>query len=825
MRAPLSWLRDYAPLEAPVDDLAATLSALGLVVEGVHHVGGGLGGVVVSKVLGIRRHPDADRIRLVDVDAGNGEVAQIVCGAWNFAEGDLVPLARVGAVLPGGMEISRRKMRGEWSDGMLCSASELDIPEPPGSADGTGPGLMILPRGLAEPGAPLADALELGPDVVFDLDVSSNRPDALCMAGVARDLAAALGEPWAALSSGSVLPPVDRSVGVAPITVEAGDLCPRFVGTVFEDVPLGASPAWIARRLTLAGMRPISAVVDVSNYVMLDVGQPNHAYDLDRLGGGGILVRRGAPGEILETLDGVSRTLGPEDCVICDATGGAVGVGGIMGGASAEIGPGTTRVLLETAWFQPMAIARTGSRLGLHSEARVRFERGVDPEVAPWAVERFAALLAAVAPAASGGRTLRRGPSSDVRDDAHMPAPAVVRVRTARVNAILGTDLDDGDVAGLLGPIGFRAEAPEPGVHAVTVPSWRLDSAREIDVIEEVARLWGYGRIERTVPAARGGSGGLTGRQRDRRFVRQALAGAGFDEAWTSTFLAPGDLERAGLDPAAVEVENPLDRSESILRTALLPGLLKAVKFNMDRQGVDVRLFEVGTVFFLPGEGRVTPEEVEHVAAIVGPGPATEGAGAVRGGAGGAGGAGAVRAAVLAWSYLAEALGISGVSLSAAAVPGMHPSRAANIVAGDGALIGAVGEVAPEVRAAYGLGGRVGYLTASLDALLGVARRRRQARDVSRFPGSDVDLAFVVDERVPAAAVLATLREAGGELLEAASLFDVFRGGQVGTGRRSLAFRLRFRASDRTLAEGEIAAARQREIDAVTAAHGAELRG
>ncbi|MGH9056588.1 MAG: phenylalanine--tRNA ligase subunit beta [Acidimicrobiales bacterium] len=811
MRAPLSWLRDYAPLDAGVDDLASRLSELGLVVDGVEHVGAGIGDVMVARVLGIRAHPDADRIRLVDVDAG-GDALQIVCGAWNFEVGDLVPLAPVGAVLPGGFTISRRKMRGQWSNGMLCSPEELELPVPAGAADG----LLVLPPALAAPGTPLTDALGLQPDVVFDLDVSPNRPDALSIAGVARDLAAALGERWshpAGLPAGPPPVAIDPSVGTAPVTLKAGDLCSRFAATILEGVPEGPSPAWMSRRLVLAGMRPISAVVDVSNYVMLDLGQPNHAYDLDRLGGGGILVRRGNPGEVLETLDGVSRSLGPEDCVICDAAGTPVGLGGVMGGASAEIAGGTRRVLLEAAWFNPLAIARTGIRLGLHSEARVRFERGVDPALAPAATERFVALLASVAGA---GSALRRGPTVDAVDSASLPTSPSVRVRTSRVNSILGTALGDADVARLLAPIGFDATPESPGVFSVRVPTWRLESGREIDVVEEVARMWGYRRIERTLPGGtRAGAGGLTFRQRERRLVRDVMVGAGFDEAWTTTFLAPGDLERAGLGDlgaGAVEVENPLDRSESILRAALLPGLLKAARSNADRQAPGVRLFEIGHVFGPPPAGRATPDEPEHLGAIV--------TGARPGD-----GAAAASEAVRAWLSLAGALRLDGCRMQAATVPGLHPGRAVCLVGASGASLGSLGEVDPEVLAAYGLQQRVGYLAVSLDAVATFPRRGWQAHDVSRFPASDFDLAFAVGDEVAAGEVLSTLAAAGGELLEGATLFDVYRGEQVGPGRRSLAFRLRLRAADRTLGEEELAEVRRRAVAAVSEAHGGELRG
>ena len=793
MRAPLSWLRDYAPLDAPIERLTEVLSELGLVVDGVEEVGAGLGDVVVAKVLAIRPHPDADRIRLVDVDPGDGGPLQIVCGAWNFQEGDLVPLAPVGAVLPGDFAISKRKMRGEVSHGMLCSASELRMDDGPEAAKG----LMVLEPDLAPPGTPLVEALHLPPpDVVFDLDITPNRPDALCMAGVARDLAAALGEEWH-WPAEPASPPIDAGLPAASITVESGDLCPRFTGTLLEGVPEGSSPEWMARRLTLAGMRPINAVVDVSNYVMLDLGQPNHAYDQERLGGGGILVRRGHDGERLTTLDDVERQLTPADCVICDADGIAVGVGGVMGGASAEIAPGTKRVLLECAYFDPAAIARTGNRLGLHSEARTRFERGVDPGVAERAVARFCALLASI----PGGEGLRRGPMTDARHPS-LPESPVIRLRTERVRGLLGVDLDAPLVAQMLTPLGFRCE-PVDGGFEVTVPTWRLEVSREIDLVEEVARMWGYHRIERTVPAgSRQRSGGLDPRQRERRVVRHVLSGAGLYEAWTTTFLAPGDLEQAGLDAAAVEVENPLDRSESLLRTSLLPGLLKALRFNLDRQLDDLALFEIGRVFFVPGEGEIRPGESEHVAvAVLPPAAAAKDDTA------------AVTAAIRVWQWLAGSLRLADPSIDAAPVPGLHPGRSARVKAGS-TVVGEVGEVDPDVVAAYGLAGRIGWLRMSFDDLAGAPRRPKLAVEVSRFPASDIDLAFVVGDDVPAADLLTALGAAGGDRVEDVSLFDVFRGPSLGDGRRSLALRVRARSMDATLSDTDLAALRQKLIDA-----------
>jgi phenylalanyl-tRNA synthetase beta chain len=821
MRAPLSWIREFAPVEGEPAALAAALSSLGLVVEGVQLVGEGLDHVVVARVLGTAVHPRADRVQLVDVDPGDGSPVHVVCGAFNFGPGDLVPLARPGTRLPGGMEIGRRKVRGEWSDGMLCSAAELGLGEDHS-------GILVLPPG-AEPGASTADALGIGIDVVFDLDVTPNRPDALSVAGVARDLAARLKVPFAvpeppplrsghagqalrsghagqalrsghagqALRSGhagQALP--GGEPGKVTVTVDADDLCPRFTATRLEGVQVGPSPSWMATRLTLAGMRPINNVVDVSNYVMLELGQPNHPYDLDRLGGGGLLVRRGRPGEIVVTLDEVERPVGPDDCLICDADGAPVGIGGIMGGASSEIADSTATVLLEAAWFLPLAVARTSARLGLRTEASVRFERGVDPEVTTTAVARFCQLAAAIDAGVAEGATV------DVRGS--LPEPARVVLRTERVNAILGTALGPDDVTGYLEPIGFPCEPGGDGTFRVAIPSWRPDCEREIDVIEEVGRHHGYDRIPRTLPLTAAVGGGLTPYQRDRRAVRSLLAGLGVNEAWSNSFLTPEDLARAGLPSEAVEVENPLAQEESALRTSLLPGLLRALATNASHRNPDVCLFEMGHVFLPARPGEERPPEPEHLAVVLAGRPAPE--------------------ATRVWTVLADALGLDDLRCVPHAVPGLHPTRSAQIHQREGP-VGALGEVDPDVLAAHDLEAPVAWLEVDLGTLLTLPRRPRVHRPVSRYPSADVDLAFVLDEGVAAAAVLEVLRRTAGDLLEDAWLFDVFRGPQLGEGRRSLAFRLRFSALDHTLAEDELAALRARCIDAVESSLGARLRG
>jgi phenylalanyl-tRNA synthetase beta chain len=794
MRIPLSWLRDFAPIEVPTDELTSVLNELGLIVDGVERIGEGLGDVVVARVTDIRAIPGADRIRHVTVDAG-GDPVEVVCGAWNFEVGDVVPLAPVGTVLPNGMEIARRKMRGAVSNGMLCSPAELHLAEDAG-------GLMLLPGDL-DPGTPLPDALGLEADVVYELDITPNRPDAMSVAGVARDVAAALRVPFSVPDL-----PLDEqgpeAGTLATVQVDDYDLCPLFVARAMTDVKVGESPKWMARRLTLAGMRPINSVVDASNYVMLELGQPNHPYDLDRLPGGGLRVRAARPGEKVTTLDGVERSVGEgggRDCLICDGDDTPVGLAGIMGGESSEIGPGTTRVLLEVAYFTPMAIARTSKRLGLRSEASARFERGCDPDVVELAAARVCALVA------GGGARVAPG----VVAAGTPPARPRISLRTERVNKLLGVRLSPEAVSGYLEPIGFMVEPAGTsgtidagGTLEVEVPGWRPDVTAEIDLVEEVGRHHGYSKIERTVPTTTQ-VGGLTAFQRERRLLRDVMVGAGLVEVWTPSLIGPGDHELAGLPGAEVELANPMSREESVLRRSMLPGLLRAMRFNVGHRNRGLRFFEVGRVFAAP-EGAGVPHEGERLSvALLDDGGAAS--------------------AVRLWRTVAEALRLADPGLEASDWPGLHPTRTARARAG-GAGVGTVGEVDPAVVSAFDLDGRVGWMELDLDALAGTPRRSASVVPVTVYPTSDIDLAFVVPDAVPAGAVEATLREAAGVLLEGVRLFDVYRDpAHVGEGRRSLAFRLRFAALDRTLTDPEVAEVRARCVAAVESAHGATLRG
>jgi len=788
MKVLLSWLREFAPFEGDPVVLGEEMSDLGMAVESIDHLGEGLEGITVATVLDLRPHPDADKIQLVDVDLGDGEALQICCGAFNMAVGDRVPLATLGTVMPNGMKIERRKLRGQWSNGMLCSGQELGLGD-------DHDGIMVL-AGDVTPGTPITTALGIEADVLYDLEINPNRPDAMSVAGVARDLAARLRIPFTQLAPEVTVGPGSIS-GRASVSIVDPDLCGRFLLRVLDGVEVGASPPWLANRLLQLGMRPINSVVDVSNYVMLELGQPNHTYDLAKVHDGALRVRWAREGEVIRTLDDVERTLTTGDGVIANDADEAIGIAGVMGGASTEISATTSAVLLEMAWWDPMSIARSSARLGLRSEASMRFERGADPEIVELAAQRFAELLASSGASLADGIVDARG---------RLPDRSPVRVRVGRVNDYLGTSFTGAEIRDLLTPIEFdvaSASAADDAVLDVVVPSFRPDTATETDIIEEVARHYSYSRLPRRVPpGVRTGS--LTPYQSERRFVRQTLVGLGLDEAMPLPFLSPDDVRRAGLPHTPITVTNPLDADESALRTSLRPGLLKAIAYNESHRHPGVRLFEIGKVFLPPPAEQPLPDEREQV------GVALAGEDAI--------------GAVAVWHVLADALAIADTRLEQVAVDGLHPTRSAEILVAN-EVVGAVGEIDPAVASAFGIGARVGWLELDLGRLLELPHGNRDYTPISRYPSSDIDLAFEVEEHVAAAALEATVAEAAGPLLVDVRLFDVYRGVGLPEGHRSLAFTLRLQASDRTLTDRDIAEVRSRVIDAIAARHGARLRG
>ncbi|MCU1351241.1 MAG: pheT, partial [Acidimicrobiales bacterium] len=590
MKVLSSWLHEMLDAPVPPEAIAAAFDDLGTPVEEETRLGEGLDGIVVARVLGLRPHPNADKIQLVDVDAGDGpdQPLQICCGAFNMAVGDLVPLATLGTVMPGGMKIERRKLRGEWSNGMLCSSRELELGDDHA-------GIKVLDVDAAV-GTPITDALGIEADVLWELEVNPNRPDAMSVAGLARDVAPKVGVGFRPLAT-SIEVGGEPTAAVASVDIADPDLCGRFVTRVLRNVSVGESPAWMQQRLTQLGMRPINALVDISNYVMLELGQPNHPYDLAKVARGTLRARRARDDETLVTLDDVERTFTADDLLITDGEDRPVGIAGIMGGAACEISAATTDVLLEMAWFQPTSISRTSRRLGLRSEASARFDKGADPEIIDLAADRFCQLAAEICGAITApGQVDERG---------ELPRRSPIRVRTARVNALLGTDLSRDRITELLDPIGF-ASMPVGDDLDVTVPSWRYDSDAEIDVVEEVARHHGYRNIanrELTEPRV----GRLTDRQKERRSVRRLLTGLGLAECLPLPFLAPGQLARCGLDPQGIELVNPLVAEESVLRTSLLPGLVAAAAHNATRRQTGVGLWEIGRVFLPPPAGQVLP--------------------------------------------------------------------------------------------------------------------------------------------------------------------------------------------------------------------------
>ncbi|MEA3185278.1 MAG: phenylalanyl-tRNA synthetase beta chain [Ilumatobacteraceae bacterium] len=769
-----SWLNELAPLGDDIESISATMTDLGMAVEEIAHVGATVAGVITARVVRTERHPDAAKVHRVYVDAGDGRERHVWCGAFNMQAGDVVPLATPGTAMPDGRVIEPKPILGIQSDGMLCSARELGLGDDHA-------GIVILPSDTPL-GVPYGEALGLSTETVYDLDVTRNLPDCFGYLGVARQVAARRGVSVSVPSS-----EIPTSVGAptrqATVELVDGDRCARFTSTVISGARVTSSPDWMVRRLTAGGMRAINNIVDVSNYVMLELNQPNHAYDLDTLGGSGFRVRLAHEGETMVSLDGVERTLIADDLLICDANDTPIGIGGIMGGLDSEISEATTTIALEVAWFEPIGIAKTAARLGLRSEASLRFDRGVDPYGMPLAIARFVELLRLTCP----DLVVHDG-MVDARSK-HLPVPPVIVVRVAKVNALLGTSLTSAQIIELIAGIGFTSTGQE--TLAVSVPSWRPDCTAEVDIIEEVARQYGYSKVGKTVPKS-AMHGKLSLVQGRRRRLRGVLLGLGISEAMPNPFLADDDLVRAGLDGPAVRIVNSLVAEESVLRTSLRPGLLKAVAFNESHRRHGVSLFELGHAY-PPGDGEL-PAEYEELAVALAGREAT--------------------AAIEVWREIANAMGFGARIDQSKPPPGLHPTRSATLSLGRD-TIGVVGEVHPDVLDAYEIEERVAVLELNLSILLAVDEKVALWKPTSRFPSSDLDLAFATPDSVIAEKVEKAIKQAAGSLLVDLALFDVYRGPGVPEGSRSLAYRLRFQALDRTLGDAELTELRTKIIAGV----------
>jgi phenylalanyl-tRNA synthetase beta chain len=794
MRVPLSWLHEYCAPDLDTAVLAERLTMSGTKVGGIEHHGvGGLENFVVGKVLAAEQHPDADRLRVCQVDTGTGQPSQIVCGAPNVAAGQTVAVARPGAIMPDGTKLETARLRGQESHGMILAEDELAI-----GIDHDG--IIVLDDGALAPGTPLAHVLPIAGEVL-ELEITANRPDCLSVYGVAREVHAVTGAPLApppwAQDPGS-----EGDVVGARITVEDPALCPRFTARVFEDVKIGPSPQWLKARLMAAGQRPISNVVDITNYVMLLTSQPLHAFDLDRVAGNELTVRLARTGEQVRTLDGQTRTLDEQMLLIADADG-PTSIAGVMGGERSEVGDDTTRVLMEAATWDGPNIHRTSWSLGLVSEASTRFEKGLQPEVTLQAQAVAAQLMIELCGAHLVPGTIDvGGPGAD---------PVTIRLRDERVTRLLGAPIPRPRCAEILRSLEFTVSEAFDGLD-VTIPTFRRgDVSREADLIEEVARLDGLHKLPATLPSRHGASGQLTPLQRLRRRAADALTAQGLDEVVGWSFVGPDANPRLRLgDQPAVTFENPMSTDQSRLRTTLLGSLLDVVALNHARGAAAVHVFEAGAVY-LPDPEAELPREPYRVGALL---------------------TGTARpvswrdARPQAADFFAAKGVLAGLldtlradwEVQSAAEPFLHPGRSARILIA-GRPAGWLGEVHPLVAREWELEQTIAGFELDLDVVAErvLADGPELYRDLQSFPSVREDLAVIVSEQISAGEVLAVVREAGGSLLLSAQVFDVYRDAErIGEGNVSLALRLRFGAPERTLTDDEVAG-RRRKISAALA--------
>jgi len=809
MRVSLNWLREYVDFDLSPEELAEQFDMTGTGVEAIEHFGRDLQKIVVGLVRKVEKHPNADKLTVCRVDIGKKELLDIVCGAPNVREGIKVPVALVGAKLPGGFNIQKTKIRGIASEGMMCSEAELELGEDTS-------GLMILDEG-APVGVEIGKALGLQ-DAVLELEITPNRPDCLGMIGIAREVAAIVGAPLR-IPQLELKEDEERADDATGVEIIDADLCPHYAAKIIKDIKILPSPAWMQRRLEKAGLRPINNIVDITNYVMLETSQPLHAFDYDRLAENRIVVRRPKRGEIIETLDEVTRQLDETMLVIADA-GEPVALAGVMGGLRSEVSSKTTNILLESAHFNAASIMRTSRKLGLQSEAAARFEKCIDPNGVIFAANRAAQLMAEL----GGGRLLK----GEVDAYPNPIRPRKIRLRTKRVNQILGTRLSGAKITGILESLELKiskdgkstrdeAQPAAPDLQA-TIPTFRPDLEREIDLIEEIVRLYGYNKVKSTLPERSGKKGGLSSRQKLERSTKNFLIACGLSQVLGYGFINPEDFDKLRL-PAdsplrqVITLLNPLTAEQSVMRSTLLPGLLNILKHNVNRDQTNVQIFEMGRVFE-PSADKLPHESLMLSGALTGHWHRDS------------------------WYEKAEEvdffdvkgiqdaffehLNVSEWYLVRALHPSLHPGKCAEIFI-ENEAIGIMGEIHPETQRNFELSESVGVFELNLDRLLSYVQPLRHFEEIPRFPGVAMDVAVVVAEEVAASEIEKIIKEEGGKLLRRVDLFDVYRGGQVSGGKKSLAFSLSFRSDDRTLDLDEVKKIHGRIISKL-AQIGAELR-
>jgi len=787
-----NWIKEFVDCDLPPEKLSHLLTMLGLEVERMESVGGGMDDVVVAQVVEKLQHPNADKLSLCQVNDGS-ETLTIVCGAQNFKAGDKVALAKIGAVLPGDFKIKRSKIRGEESFGMLCSEKELAL-----STESAG--IMILPESFAL-GTPLFDALG-AKDTVFEIGLTPNRADCLSVVGVAREIAAKLGKKvrYPGLEVVETGAPIAE---IASVTVEAPDLCPRYTARHISGCTLAPSPAWLSDRLRVAGIRSINNIVDVTNYVLLEYGHPLHAFDFRLLAGGRIVVAAAGEGEPFGTLDGQERLLTAADLTIRDAEKG-VALAGIMGGGNSEIGEGTTEVLLESAYFDPSAIRRTSKRLGIHTESSHRFERGTDVAGLTRALDRAASLIAEL----SGG-AIARG-IIDVYPQEILPR--VITARLPRINAVSGLSLSSAEVKDIFERLEFLVTETGEGLFQVQVPLFRVDLEREIDLVEEVVRVNGFENLPLTMPRAAVFSDLPSPAQRLTVRIKNLLVSQGLSEVINYSFVAPSSCDRILLPPddfrsKGVALLNPISDELSVMRTTLLPGLLETAVKNINFRTLDLRIFEMRRIY-IPSEKSELPDEPLYLSALLTGRRDPEGWNQAKGDIDFFDVKGIVE------NILAD-LNVPGVSYCAQDLdPYYHPGKACRILSGAKEL-GSFGELHPSVQENYGIDAPLLYLELNFEKLIGCRKEMGAAQVPSRFPSTFRDIAMLLPEETVAAEIIACVEGVKAAELEGVELFDLYTGGNIPKGEKSIAIRVRYGSRERTLTDDEVTRLHQRVIAAL----------
>lgn len=803
MKVSLRWLRDYVDIDITPQELADRLTMAGLEVDAVEEYTPAFTGVVTARILSMRRHPDADKLHLLEVTTG-GDPLPIVCGAPNMKTGDVVALATVGALIPGGYVIKSSKIRGEASEGMLCSEDELGI-----GPDASG--LLILPPDTPL-GENLIDVLGLR-DTVLDIGITPNRADCLSIVGVAREAAVLCGKKLR-YPKINFKESVEDIRSITSVEILDPDFCPRYTARMIKGVKIQPSPKWMRERLEAVGLRAINNAVDVTNFVMMELGQPLHAFDFRFLEEGRIVVRRSREGEPFVSLDGKTRTLNAETLMICDGRK-PVAIAGIMGGENSEVKDDTETVLLESAYFNPSTIRRGARFLGMGTDAAFRFERGIDPEGVVRALDRAAQLIAEI----SGGR-ICKGHIDEYPKKVAVSGP--IRLRMDRVEAILGTPVKAAEARAIFKGLEMTVEKEGKGVLSVTPPTFRVDLWREIDLIEEIARIFGYDKIPVTIPSIPV-PGDLHDRKREfESAVRAALCGLGFSEVLNYSFISPNSADilavpRDDERRRFVRIANPLTEEQAVMRTTLLYGLLETMRRNVNAGSPDLKLFELGKVFIANAEGEL-PREVDKVALLMTgsrygenwhfqslPADLYDIKGALE--------------------TLAGALRVGGLRCEAAMnIPWLHPGRAARVLVG-GREIGSLGELHPDVAARMDLRGRAFVLEIEAGPLTVGAERAVRYREFSRFPSMVRDVAFLVGMGTEAAKMIDLAGEAGEELLEKVDVFDVYSGKGIPEGLKSLGLRFTYRSASKTLTDDETGQVHGRIVKKIVEATGARIRG